>query len=209
MTTSALVAGAAWRQYGPPTLSPILASAVRTFVRHGYHGTTTRTLASEAGLSVAGLYHHFASKQAILEMIMQRAMQELWTRSLGAAAEAGDDAHRRLAFHIECLVLFHAHRRQLALLAATEMRSLEPTARAEHVAARDRQERLLADIIVDGVERRTFTAERPMDAARALITMCTGVSQWFSDAGPSTAQQIADQYVVLAERALLAHPRAP
>lgn len=189
-----------WRNFDDDSLPPLLRSAVQTFVTHGYHGTTTRTLAAAANMSVPGLYHHFASKQAIIVAIMDYAMDDLWCRSSAAQAEAGPDLERQLALHIECLALFHAHRKELAFLAATELRSLEPDARAQHIAARDRQERLLVEILAEGAEHSVFDAADPRQVARALITMCTGVSQWFDATGPLSAAAIAEDYMRFAHR---------
>ena len=36
---------------------------------------------------------------------------------------------------------------------------------------------------------------RPYEAARAVVTMCTALPQWFSAAGPATPEQVAAQYV--------------
>ncbi|MGO4102572.1 TetR family transcriptional regulator [Leifsonia sp. YAF41] len=192
-----------WRDFDDDSLPPLLQSAVQTFVAHGYHGTTTRTLAAAANMSVPGLYHHFASKQAIIVAIMDYAMDDLWRRSIVAQAEAGPDLERQLALHIECLALFHAHRKELAFLAATELRSLEPDARTQHIAARDRQERMLVEILRAGAATGAFRATDARQVARALITMCTGISQWFDAAGPLSATAIAEDYVGYARRIVL------
>lgn len=189
-----------WRRFSEEPLSPLLRSATQTFVARGYHGTTTRMLAAAAGMSVPGLYHHFPSKQALIVAIMDAAMNELRERSLGAMAEAGDDPRAQLDLHMECLVLFHAHRRELALLASTELRSLDPQERDHHIAARDAQERMLVDILSRGVERGEFTVDDPRQLARALATMSTGISQWYSPAGPLTPSDIAKAYVAYARR---------
>lgn len=189
-----------WRDYADDSLPPLLRSAVQTFVAHGYHGTSTRTLAAAANISVPGLYHHFASKQAIIEAIMDHAMDDLWRRSTAALAEAGDDIALQLELLIECLAQFHAHRKELAFLASTELRSLEPDVRERHIAARDRQEQLLVKILHTGEKRGIFDADDPAQVARALTTMCTGVSQWFNADGPLTAADIADDYVRYAQR---------
>ncbi|SIN75245.1 TetR/AcrR family transcriptional regulator [Agromyces cerinus] len=189
-----------WRDFDEDPLPPLLRTAVQTFVTHGYHGTSTRTLASAANMSVPGLYHHFPSKQAIIVAIMDHAMADLWRRSEAALAEAGADLEQQLQLHIECLVLFHAHRKELAFLAATELRSLEPVARARHIAARDRQERMLVEILRAGASHGVFVAPDPRQSARAMITMCTGVSQWFDAAGPLSAVEIAADYAGYAER---------
>ncbi|WP_154605013.1 MULTISPECIES: TetR/AcrR family transcriptional regulator [Arthrobacter] len=189
-----------WRNFEQDSLPPLLRCAVKTFVAHGYHGTSTRTLAGAAGLSLPGLYYHFASKHAIIVAIMDLAMDDLWRRSLAAHAEAGDDVVLQLGLHIQCLALFHAHRRELAFLASTELRSLEPEAQARSIAARDRQEYLLIDILRLGATRGAFDVADASQLARALITMCTGISQWFSTAGPLSPGSIANDYVRYAQR---------
>ncbi len=191
-----------WREYGTPAVPPLLQSALGCFVEHGYHGTTMRMLASAAGLSVPGLYHHYDSKQAIIVELMQRAMADLHERSMGAMAEAGDSAEAKLRLHVECLVLFHAHRGELAFLAANEIRSLEPEARKRHIAARDTQQRILDEIVEEGVGKGLLTTEYPRDASRAIVTMCTGVAQWYRLGGPLSPEELAARYVVLSRGAL-------
>ncbi|WP_104090151.1 TetR/AcrR family transcriptional regulator [Arthrobacter sp. GMC3] len=195
-----------WRDFDDEALPPLLRSAVETFVTHGYHGTTTRTLAAAAGISVPGLYHHFPSKQAIIVAIMDYAMDDLWRRSLRAQAEAGNDVGQQLDLHIECLALFHAHRKDLAFLAATELRSLDAVPRARHIAARDRQEGLLVEILRDGDAQRYFHTGDPRQVARALITMNTGISQWFDANGLLSASAIAEDYVSYAQRIVCTTP---
>lgn len=189
--------GGDWRDFSQPPLPPILDAALMTFIEHGYHGTSIRQLAAAAGLSVPGLYHHHASKQALLVSICEAAMADLWERSLSALAQAGDDVVRRLDLLTECLVLFHAYRPELAFIAANEIRSLQAEAREAHIAARDRQQRLLDDIVVAGTEQGVFSTPFPREASRAVVTMCTGVSQWYRPDGDLSPTDLASQYVVM------------
>jgi AcrR family transcriptional regulator len=191
-----------WRDFSAVSLPPLLQSAVESFVQHGYHGTTMRVLASHIGLSVPGLYHHYDSKQAMLIAIMKYAMDDLFSRSSAALAEAGGSVLEQFRLHVECLVLFHAHRGALAFLAASEIRALQPDARSEHIAARDRQQQMLADIVELGVEQGLFAAEYSKDTSRAIITMCTGIAQWYSRKGPLSPEELADRYVVIAQRSI-------
>lgn len=74
----------------PATETPIariLASALASFVEQGYHGTTTRDLASGAGMSVPGVYHHYRSKQDVLMALMLDVMGDLLRRTRAALAE--------------------------------------------------------------------------------------------------------------------------
>jgi AcrR family transcriptional regulator len=191
-----------WRAFPGDPLPPILRGAQTCFVDHGYHGTTIREVAAATGLSVPGLYHHYKSKQSLLVAICQVGMGDLWERSQAALAEAGNDLVRRLDLLVECLVLFHAHRRELAFIASAEIRGLEPEARDAHIAARDRQQRLMDAIVESGVAAGLFTNPFRREASRAVVTMCTGVSQWYRPDGGLSATELAEQYRVVARMAV-------
>lgn len=188
-----------WRAFDQVQVPPILHSALGCFVEQGYHGTTTRVLAAAAGLSIAGLYHHYPSKQAMLVALMEFAMEDLWARSSAAYEEAGESVASQLQLHIECLVLFHAHRGQLAFIASSEIRSLESDARTRYIATRDRQEELLQRVVSRGVEEGVFSTAYPRERTRALITMCTGVAQWFRPGGTLSAEELAAEYAAVAD----------
>lgn len=183
-----------WRDFSGRALPPILDAALACFVEHGYHGTSIRTIAAAAGLSVPGLYHHYPSKQALLVATVTSAMEDLWRRSVAALDEAGDDVPRRLDLLVECLVLFHAHRRELAFIAYNEIRSLAGEAREAHIAARDRQQRLMDRVVQDGVDLRLFTTPFPREVSRAVVTMCTGVSQWYRPGGALAPAELAERH---------------
>lgn len=183
-----------WRTYDAPLLSPILQSALDSFVRGGFHGTSIRELARAAGLSVPGLYHHFASKHAILAEIDRLAMDDLWRRSRAALADGPAAPLARFERLVECLLLFHAHQSDIAFIAFSEIRSLEGQFRDAHIAARDRQQKLLDDAVEQCVADGSFTTRFPRDASRAITTICTGVSQWYRRGGELDPAGVADRY---------------
>lgn len=97
-------------------------------------------------------------------------MADLYDRSVAALEEAGESVQARFRSHIECLVLFHAFRGELAFVAASEIRALEPEARARHIASRDRQQRVLDDIVEEGFEQGFFVrTARVLLAAPSLL----------------------------------------
>lgn len=196
----------AWRDYSRDDLPPMLEAALACFTEQGYHGTTIRQIAARAGLSVPGLYHHYPSKHALLTAVMSHAMSDLWPRSQAAVSEAGTSVARQFGLLIECLALFHAHRRNLAFIASSELRSLEPAARLEQIAARDRQHRLMDSIVEQGVATGAFTTRYPKEVSTAMITMCTGVAQWYRPEGPLTPEQLAGRYRDIATLAIGGSP---
>src|SRR3990172_4106452 len=50
---------------GERTQAEILKAAHRLFLERGYHGTSMRDIAREAGIALGGIYNHFASKEDI------------------------------------------------------------------------------------------------------------------------------------------------
>ena len=55
----------------------ILQASVRLFASQGFAETTVRDIADGCGLLSGSLYHHFASKEAILETILRQFMTDL------------------------------------------------------------------------------------------------------------------------------------
>jgi AcrR family transcriptional regulator len=58
-------------------LERILAAATEVIARDGYERASTRQIASAAGVSLAGLYHYFESKEHLLFLIQFRAFSSL------------------------------------------------------------------------------------------------------------------------------------
>ncbi len=50
---------------GELTRAQIVRAAHELFVRQGYHGTSMRQIAQQAGIALGGLYNHFASKEDV------------------------------------------------------------------------------------------------------------------------------------------------
>ena len=184
----------AWREFRPLTLDPPLTGALAAFVELGYAGASMRDIGRLAGLSVPGLYHHHASKQELLVALLDLTMDDLRARS-EAARDEGRDPVERFVLLVECLALFHTHRRALAFIGASEMRSLEPAARARVAAARTGQQRMVDTEVEAGCAEGSFSTSLPREAARAVVTLCTALPQWFSLDGPATPEQVAHQYV--------------
>lgn len=186
-----------WRSFPPLVMDPALRGALSAFLEFGYHGATMRTIAERANLSAAGLYHHYASKQDLLVALLDLTMTDLHMRSF-AAREQGRDPVERFALLVECLALYHTHRRELGFVGASEMRSLASEARRRVAAMRREQQRMVDREVEQAVFAGAFLTPRPREAARAVVTMCTALPQWFSNTGPASAEQVAAQYVEFA-----------
>lgn len=213
-----------------PVLSPLLQAALDCFSRQGYHGTSIREIASHAGLSVTGVYHHYVSKHALcleactmspsmpmLVAVMVHAMEDLSWRRQAAAEAAGEEPEIQLAAQVECLVLYHARRQDVAFIASSEIRSPTGDHLATHVGRRDRQQRVVDAILQGGAHAGVFATPWPLETSRAIVTLCIGVAQWYRSigvaqwyrsGGPLLPETIAERYVTIARGMVQATPAA-
>ncbi|WP_019925235.1 TetR/AcrR family transcriptional regulator [Nocardia sp. BMG111209] len=175
----------------------VLSAAARCMVRCGYHGTTIRDIATEAGMTSAALYHHFQSKQQILVAIMSIALADARDRVDRAIAAAGPSPVPRFRAAVSAWALFHALRRDDALVGATEIRSLDPEHRQRVIEARDEQERIFRDLVAAGVAGGEFEVDDVEVATRALLTMGSAIATWFDPTGPLRPEQVAAEFVRL------------
>ncbi|WP_435198426.1 TetR family transcriptional regulator [Janibacter sp. GS2] len=183
-----------WRSYDALILDPALHGALESFLEFGYHGSTMRGIAERAGLSVAGLYHYYESKQQMLVALFDRTMSELAGRTT-AARSAPDEPWTRFAKLVECLALFHTHRRELGFIGASEMRSLAQPARQRIAQLRTTEQAKVDVELLAACRAGVFATDRPHEAARSVVTMCTSMAQWYRSDGPSTPEELAGQYV--------------
>lgn len=183
-----------WRDYAPLKTSPTLDAALIEFLTVGYHGTSMRSIAARSGLPTSSIYRQFTGKQDILMRILDETMTDLEWRSAAAESE-GDTAVERFCLAVENLALFHAHRRQLGFIGASEVRALDPRNRAAISSRRNRQQSLVDEHVYAAIRLGEFEVTHPDDASRAVVTMCTALPTWWQPEGRLSADAIAAEYV--------------
>ncbi|MDX2939335.1 hypothetical protein [Streptomyces ipomoeae] len=105
--------------------------------------------------------------------------------------------------------MFHTHRRELGFVGASETRSLDAADRDRIAERRTAQQRLIDHEVEQAVLGGRFRADNAHEAARAVVTMCTALPTWWRPGGPSSAEQIAQQYVGFALDLMTPPGRAP
>ena len=70
----------------------ILDSACRIFAKKGYHHASVRDVAAETGVSPAGLYYYFKSKEELLFLILEARLGSLLDRIQAQAGDIEDPA---------------------------------------------------------------------------------------------------------------------
>jgi AcrR family transcriptional regulator len=178
----------------PSIREQILAAALNCFLEKGYHGTTVRDIANRSEISVPGLYHHFASKMALLEELMNETMDDLLTGVSGALKRARPDPVPRFEAVVEAHVRFHCERQEESFLGNSELRSLPTAARNRLVKKRDEVQMCFEEPIAEGLKAGTFEIGHPHETARALASMCVAVASWYHRGGSLSPDDVVALY---------------
>ena len=144
----------------PPatTRERILTAASRLFAERGYDGTSTRQIADAVGIRQPSLFHHFASKQAIMEALLDltyAAPADVAERLAGEPGPAAD----RLGEYVRWDVAYTLGL-PYDLSAAVAGDVLEQAAFARFRHDRDRLHAARRRIIEQGIAAGEFVADR-------------------------------------------------
>nr|WP_290666321.1 TetR/AcrR family transcriptional regulator [Ardenticatena sp.] len=111
----------------------ILDTATRLFVAHGYKGLSMREIATATGLSKAGLYHHFKTKEELFIAVLEENID-----IVAALVEAAHRDHTTLRDQLTAILTgiftLPPERRAIIRLASQEMAALQPDTRQRFMA---------------------------------------------------------------------------
>ncbi|MGW9331210.1 TetR/AcrR family transcriptional regulator [Bosea sp. NPDC055594] len=151
--------------------SELLDCAQALFFEHGYEGTTISDVIAKAGISKGGFYHHFASKEALLEALAARLAHE-------AVAKVRDVLDDPTLGALDRLNSFLARSRQTNLEDAPKLRAaFDVVFRPENIVLYHRVNAasiavmlpVLAGIIAEGAAEGAFAVSAPEDAAETIL----------------------------------------
>lgn len=179
----------------------ILHAALRAFRDKGYHGTTLDDIAQQLGVRKTALYHYFPDKEAILYACHREGLEEV--AGLVAAARLQPSHADQLA-HVICEHVRVMTDTLEGSSLAFEVAALSPAHRAEVIAARDRYEQALRDIVRQGVKAGEFRSVDPKLAVFAILGAINWVARWYSPDGSVHPQDLGRHYADHLLRGLLA-----
>jgi AcrR family transcriptional regulator len=187
----------------PETQRRIVVAAVEAFADRGFHATTTRDIATGAGLSPAGLYVHYPSKAAVLAQV-SRAGHEATLELVRGVLEDGADepVTDRLRRVVETFTAWHARHHLVARVVQYELAALPASDHAEVAGLRRRIEGLVEAEVRRGVARGELAVDEPHAVTRAVLSLCIDVARWFDPAGRESPGDVARLYGTLVLRML-------
>ncbi|GAA4842949.1 TetR/AcrR family transcriptional regulator [Kitasatospora terrestris] len=179
----------------------LLLAAVDSFARRGFHATTTRDIATAAGMSPAALYIHYPSKAALLAEISRTGHQA--TLDLVERAEAGgDEPVAQMRTLVEEFTRWHARGHTVGRIVNNELHALPEEDFAAVAALRIRIEETVQRIIARGVEAGAFEVPDLRTAARAVTSLGVDVARWYTDRSSESPEELGRRYGVLVLRML-------
>lgn len=181
------------------TAARLLDAAAGAFADKGFHATTTRDIASRAGLSPAGVYVHFASKEELLHALSARGHGQALAVVTDAAATAGSPVER-LAAVMRAFSTWHAEHHAVASVVQYEFPHLTPAHRDEVLGLRKQIDEVVRGLLREGRADGSMVVDDVRDTALALMSMCIDVARWYSPHITRTPAQIGDTYAALGLR---------
>jgi AcrR family transcriptional regulator len=183
----------------------VRAAAVQLFAEYGYHAAPLRDIARMAGIQAASIYYHYANKEALLVEIMETHMRQL-NANLERILREYHDPQQRLYEAIANHIRLHTTYKSEFFIIDTEIRALEGNNRAYILSLRDHYEKLVQELLQDGMSQGIFRPSDVKVASYALIAMCTEVSTWFRPNGRLSVQQVIEIYHQMITQGLLSMP---
>ncbi|SDO64654.1 DNA-binding transcriptional regulator, AcrR family [Nakamurella panacisegetis] len=177
----------------------LLDAAVEAFAEQGYHGTTTRDIASRAQRSPAAVYIHHESKEDLLFAVSLRGHQEALA-VLESAFGSTDDPTERLQRMVYEFSLWHLRNAQVGRVVQYELRALRGDHREAVINLRHRFEELMVQALRSGERSGAFAQLDVGAAGRALLSLGIDLVRWFEAAPGRDAEAVARANVDFAMR---------
>lgn len=173
------------------TRNQILEAAAQIISEKGYHAASMQDIAQAVQLQKASLYHHISSKQEILVVLLDRALDMLIERMQRVVEQdlpPDEKLRQAMRSYLETL----AEHRDLAAVLLLEHRSLDPDMRRRHIPRRDRFEQLWRQIVEQGVAEGIFECQHPGLVVKALLGVLNWTIMWYRPDGRFSASKIAE-----------------
>lgn len=173
-------------------LDGILRQAAAVFCARGYHQASIRDIARTTGVSLAGLYYYFPSKEHLLYLIQRHAFETLLNTARAALMSHADPEQRLRAFIRLHLEYFLAHPNEMKVLTHEEA-SLADTLRREIHALKKAYYQLCFEQVEALKEARKLEGLITRVAVLSLFGMMNWIYTWYNPKVDPDARTLAKQ----------------
>ncbi len=176
----------------------LLDLAATMFAERGLRATTVRDIADSAGILSGSLYHHFKSKEQMVEEVLVDFLDWLFGRYQEIVDNEPDPLARVSGLF---MVSFEAieDRHAQVVIYQDEAKRLSSLPQFGFVDARNREQRKMwVDVLKQGMAQGCFRPDLDVDLVYRFIRDTTWVSvRWYQPGGPLTAHEVGQQYLAI------------
>lgn len=183
---------------GSERRAELLALAATMFAERGFVSTTVRDIADAAGILSGSLYHHFDSKDSMVDEILRGFLNELfgaYQEILAARLDPRATLRAVVIASFECIDRRHA---EVAIF-QNESKYLAQFERFSYLADRNVEFRKMwIGLLEEGVRTGAFRAGMDVEVVYRFIRDTVWVAvRWYRPGGALTAAEVADQYLAI------------
>ncbi|MGH3380194.1 MAG: TetR/AcrR family transcriptional regulator [Actinoallomurus sp.] len=170
--------------------------AAELFAEKGYQATTVRNIADEAGILSGSLYHHFDSKESIVDEILTSFFDEL-TAANKVALERGGDPRTVLSELVRVGFGTLVPHRAAIMVMQNDWNYLKQFDRFDYLSRSEEEtERIWVGQIAKGQETGLFRDDIDARLTYRMIRDTIWVAvRWFQPGGRLDAQGLTDHYI--------------
>jgi AcrR family transcriptional regulator len=176
----------------------LLELAATMFAERGLRATTVRDIADSAGILSGSLYHHFSSKEEMVDELLHGFLDWLFDRYQEIVATEPNPLERLKGLFMTSFEAIEDRHAQVVIY-QDEAKRLSGQERFSYVDDRNREQRKMwVDVLNQGVEEGCFRPDLDVDLVYRFIRDTTWVSvRWYQPGGPLTAEQVGRQYLAI------------
>lgn len=170
-------------------LSEILAHASEVFCKKGYEGASMRDLSRASGMSLAGLYYYFESKERLLYLIQKHTFTTVVERLKGQLQGVDDPEERIRVFILNHLDYFLANQEAMKVLSHED--DVLKNSFGSEIAAIKRQYYRICVGLLDDLKAARNLRFSTRTAVLSLFGMMNWIYTWYNPRVDADAQAIA------------------
>jgi TetR/AcrR family transcriptional regulator, cholesterol catabolism regulator len=176
----------------------LLELAATMFAERGLRATTVRDIADSAGILSGSLYHHFSSKEEMVDELLRGFLDWLFDRYQQIVATEPNPLERLKGLFMASFEAIEERHSQVVIY-QDEAKRLSGQERFSYVEERNKEQRKMwVDVLNQGIEEGYFRPDLDVDLVYRLIRDTTWVSvRWYQPGGPLTAEQVGEQYLAI------------
>jgi AcrR family transcriptional regulator len=176
----------------------IVALAGEMFATRGFTATTVREIADGAGILSGSLYHHFDSKEAIVDALLSAFLDETMAAYERAVDEAEDPVEALCALVRIAFRAVHEHRAAVAVM-HQEFHTLMQYPRFRYLRnAADSAERVWVGVLREGIRAGDFRRmPDPVLTYRFIRDAVWNTVRWYEPGRRYSIDTIANRYLEL------------